>query len=402
MATDMDRDAAAAAEWIGATTGVAFTQPLAQELKDGTQLCALVNAVSPGAIRKVNTSKLAFKQMDNIANYIRAVKAMGLPEKDCFDTIDLYEERSMAKVVASIHAFGSLVNAKPGYAGPKLKTSVKFASKNVRKFSAAQQAAQRVASAGTGCTGGSAGIMERTEVKRPGITAGNAAVGAGTSDHTLTGVNSGSAKIMERTEVKRPGITAGNAAVGAGTGDLTAQTAGSAGVMQRADLYKGGITFGNKYAGSGDASLTAQTVGSAGVMERTDLYKGGITFGNKHAGEGSAELTAQTAGSAGVMERSEVLKPGITFGNASAGAGDAGLSAQTVGSAGVMERSEVLKPGITFGNQANREHINDADNGERQVTAGAGDGPAPASGMISMAILEDEVRRASLGSVEAC
>ena len=33
MANNMDRDVAALVEWIGATTGVAFTQPLAEELK---------------------------------------------------------------------------------------------------------------------------------------------------------------------------------------------------------------------------------------------------------------------------------------------------------------------------------------------------------------------------------
>ena len=97
----------------------------------------------------------------------------------------------------------------------------------------------------------------------------------------------------------------------------------------------------------------------------------------------------------------KVKKGGITFGNDNAGAGDAGLSAQTAGSAGVMERMEVTKTGITFGNMQNRDRISDADNGERAVTAGV-DGPGPAGGMMSMNILEDEVHRASLGSVEAC
>ena len=46
---------------------------------------------------------------------------------------------------------------------------------------------------------------------------------------------------------------------------------------------------------------------------------------------------------------------------------------------------------ITFGNEQNREHIADADNGERSVTAGV-DGPPPSAGMMSMSILEDEVR----------
>ena len=78
------------------------------------------------------------------------------------------------------------------------------------------------------------------------------------------------------------------------------------------------------------------------------------------------------------------------------------MTAQTAGSAGVMERSEVAKPGITFGRDQNTTAVSDADAGERQVTAGV-DGPPPAmNGMTSMSILEDEVRRASLGSVEAC
>ena len=45
MANNMDRDVTALAEWIGATTGVAFTQPLAEELK-----------VRPRARRTLGTS----------------------------------------------------------------------------------------------------------------------------------------------------------------------------------------------------------------------------------------------------------------------------------------------------------------------------------------------------------
>eukprot|EP00622_Pseudochattonella_farcimen_P003606 FR738818.1.p1 GENE.FR738818.1~~FR738818.1.p1 ORF type:complete len:255 (+),score=28.36 FR738818.1:76-765(+) len=223
---------------------------------------------------------MAFKQMENISNFLKAVKGMGLGQSDAFDTIDLYEARDMTKVVMCLHAFGAIIavdGGKYGYEGPMLKTDVKFACKNQREYTPAQMAAQR-AMAGS------------------------------------TAINSGSAGVMERSGVQRTGITFGNEQAGSGSAELTAQTAGSAGVMERSNVTQTGITFGNNQAGAGSAELTAQTAGSAGVMERSGVQKTGITFGNDQAGSGDAGITAQTAGSAGVMERSEVKQPGITAG----------------------------------------------------------------------------------------
>ena len=63
-----------AQSWIEAVTGQTFDGDFADFLKDGKALCALVNAVEPGTIKKVSDSKLAFKQMENISNFTRAAK----------------------------------------------------------------------------------------------------------------------------------------------------------------------------------------------------------------------------------------------------------------------------------------------------------------------------------------
>ena len=62
-----------ARNWIEAVTGAKLGEmPLQEELKDGTVLCTLVNTISPSVIKAPSTSKMPFKQMENISNYLDA------------------------------------------------------------------------------------------------------------------------------------------------------------------------------------------------------------------------------------------------------------------------------------------------------------------------------------------
>lgn len=54
---------AEAQEWIEGVTGVAFADEFGEELRDGRRLCELINAIKPGAVRRVNDSKMPFKQV---------------------------------------------------------------------------------------------------------------------------------------------------------------------------------------------------------------------------------------------------------------------------------------------------------------------------------------------------
>jgi hypothetical protein len=68
-------------------------------LKDGIILCSLMNKIVPGKIPKINTTKLAFKQMENIATYLRACQQIGFQEIECFETNDLFEGHNMISVL---------------------------------------------------------------------------------------------------------------------------------------------------------------------------------------------------------------------------------------------------------------------------------------------------------------
>lgn len=59
-----DYDAEAEArEWIEDVTGQGFVDEFGEELRNGRRLCELINKIKPGAVRRVNDSKMPFKQV---------------------------------------------------------------------------------------------------------------------------------------------------------------------------------------------------------------------------------------------------------------------------------------------------------------------------------------------------
>ncbi|ESP01959.1 hypothetical protein LOTGIDRAFT_149649 [Lottia gigantea] len=104
-------------------------------LKDGTVLCELMNQIQPGSIKRVNTTTMAFKQMENISNFLQAIEKYGVSKVDSFQTVDLYEGQNMTQVVNGLHALGRKAQ-KNGYSGPRL--GLKEAEANPRNFTEEQ------------------------------------------------------------------------------------------------------------------------------------------------------------------------------------------------------------------------------------------------------------------------
>lgn len=70
----------------------------------------LINTLSPGAVKKLNDGKMAFKMMENISNFLTAIEKYGVSRHDLFQTVDLYEGQNMVQVVNAIHALGRKVS----------------------------------------------------------------------------------------------------------------------------------------------------------------------------------------------------------------------------------------------------------------------------------------------------
>ncbi|XP_043928443.1 transgelin-3 [Protopterus annectens] len=108
-------------DWIILQLGETVERPqpgkshFQQWLMDGTILCNLINSLhssGKGPVRKISESKMAFKQMEQISEFLRSAEAYGVTTTDIFQTVDLWEGKDMAAVQRTLMALGSVAVTK--------------------------------------------------------------------------------------------------------------------------------------------------------------------------------------------------------------------------------------------------------------------------------------------------
>ena len=59
-----------------------------EDIRDGVELCRLLNVIKPGLIaeKKFKKSKIVFVARTNIQIFIEGCKKLGIPETDCIET----------------------------------------------------------------------------------------------------------------------------------------------------------------------------------------------------------------------------------------------------------------------------------------------------------------------------
>jgi hypothetical protein len=124
-------------QWIEAVTGEKFaSNNFQQSLKDGKLLCKLMNKLKPGIIPKINAQNMPFMQMENIGYFLKAAQEIGLRNTDTFQTVDLYEDKNLPKVIQALMSLGSIAQQLPSYRGPTI--GVKYAEKTEINFTEEQ------------------------------------------------------------------------------------------------------------------------------------------------------------------------------------------------------------------------------------------------------------------------
>jgi len=144
-----------AAQWVEAITNVRVVDDVWGSLRSGQVLCQLVNQIKPGTIAKINFAGAPFKERENISNFLRACRALGVQEYALFSTDDLYDGHNMMSVARCIHALGgALRRSVPEFQGPHLGVA------DTSKAKRDQKRDLRPASQ----TGGFHGAMERSHI----------------------------------------------------------------------------------------------------------------------------------------------------------------------------------------------------------------------------------------------
>ena len=84
-------------------------------------------------MKKINESQMAFKQMENVGNFLDACTAYGVAKNDIFQTVDLYEGKNIPQVIAGLEALGRKAKSKHLYG-----IGAKESTRNEREFTEQQ------------------------------------------------------------------------------------------------------------------------------------------------------------------------------------------------------------------------------------------------------------------------
>jgi hypothetical protein len=169
--------------WIEAITEQTLREKgFGPSLKDGSVLCMLINALRmmcEGGVDlwpeiKIETSSIAFKQMQNIKHFLTSCRAVGVAEFDCFETVDLFELKDLSAVLRCLMALHRAVLKKfPGYQGPVMQRALVPAASAAMTSSNLQETTSMKPTSSTIATAASpSSTAEPSAVLRRGLSGG--------------------------------------------------------------------------------------------------------------------------------------------------------------------------------------------------------------------------------------
>lgn len=196
--------------WIEDQLGMKFDKEFGEMLKNGVVLCELVNKLMPGKVKKINRAGGLFRFQENITNFLRVCREIGVNEASLFPTESLAQLKDLNQVLTCINSFRNIMNGdvKPDAtqkANKKQNKGGLFKSNKKKETPIKKKKSKWTVKPG-GSAGisllnkGSAGVMERTkytdareDIKRKKLD------GVG-DNKEVSAWNKGSQGVMEETK----------------------------------------------------------------------------------------------------------------------------------------------------------------------------------------------------------
>lgn len=89
-------------EWMEELLGKKIGDDFHKALKSGVKLCKLCNKIKSKTVKKINKAGMPFKERENINNFLKGVRKLGVAEHSIFNTADLFEGKNMGSVLITL------------------------------------------------------------------------------------------------------------------------------------------------------------------------------------------------------------------------------------------------------------------------------------------------------------
>ena len=91
-----------------------------EEIRDGVELCELLNKIKPGTCKKFKKSKIVFVCRNNLTIFRKGCIDIGIDEGRVIIPSDLYDRQNLNQVISNLYCVSGK-SVKYGFAGPVLK-----------------------------------------------------------------------------------------------------------------------------------------------------------------------------------------------------------------------------------------------------------------------------------------